>query len=129
MPVQPDLNRLKNQLAAAKVRDTDFPLFQVINQLIEAIRQLQGATTAEINTVSGAVDVGNSYNYLTHSDQTLQLPSSRRLVAGDGVTIDITNPGEMEISAGGTDHVIMSNGDSVPLGDGDGGFIYTEFEP
>jgi len=90
MATQPNLSRLKSQLGAAKVREQDTPLYQVIIQLIDAVRQLQLATTESIGGVSGGVINLSNLDLLTHSDESIELPNSRQLIAGTNITFDDT---------------------------------------
>lgn len=109
----PDLNRLKSQLAAAKVRETDIALFQVLNQLIDFLRQ----TNSEI--INGSVPGGGggvtgllTKTYITEDDETGVLVNSRKLVAGDGIEFDTSTAGQFIIST-------SEQGVWVPLSDGD----------
>jgi hypothetical protein len=52
---QPDLNRLKSQLLTTGLSNKDNPLFQVINQLIGAVKQLQDAFLAQIAAISSSI--------------------------------------------------------------------------
>lgn len=90
MAVQPKLDRLKAQLATSRVKQEDFPLFQVVIQLIDAIRQLQLATTEEIISATGGVGNLSTLDYLTHADDSLALSNSRQLIAGTNVSFDDT---------------------------------------
>jgi len=90
MATQPRLDRLKAQLATSRVKEADFPLFQVVTQLIDAIRQLQSATGEEISGVSGGVVTLSTLKFLTHDNESIALPNSRQLIAGVNVIFDDT---------------------------------------
>lgn len=90
MAAQPKLDRLKSQLAVSKVKHEDFPLFQVVVQLIDAIRQLQLATGEEIESISGGISSLSNLRLLTHTSESVALPNSRQLIAGTNITFDDT---------------------------------------
>jgi hypothetical protein len=109
-----DLTRLKSQLAAAKVRETDIALFQVLNQLIDYIRQtnntILSGTTGSGSGVTGLL----TKTYITEIDETAVLVNSRALVGGTGITLDTSVAAQMIInSAAGADGIW------IPLSDGD----------
>jgi len=52
---QPKLERLKSQLLITGLQNKDNPLFQVINQLIGAVKQLQDAFLAQIAAISSSI--------------------------------------------------------------------------
>ena len=56
MANQPNLNRLKSQLLITGLQKKDNPLFQVINQLIVAVRQLQGGFTTDIQNLTVTIN-------------------------------------------------------------------------
>lgn len=112
MPIV-DLTRLKSQLATAKVRETDIALFQVINQLIDFIRQTNNQILSGTTTGSGVTGLLTK-TYITETDETAVLVNSRRMVAGLGITLDTSVAAQMIInSAAGADGIW------VPLSDGD----------
>ena len=65
--VQPDLNRLQAQLQVSEIKIKDNPTFQVINQLIVAVRQLQKILNSNINTGSSTISVADTIQFLLDS--------------------------------------------------------------
>lgn len=109
------IDRLTSQLMTSGLQVKDFPLFQVISQLIKSLQKLQqeagGSITTIINNAGAAADA----TYITVTDETALLPFSRRLDAGSGITIDISVAGVITISAsGGAGNLtVLSNGDPI----------------
>lgn len=95
---QPKFDRLKNKLASAKVRQDDYTLYQVIESLIDYIRQMQTATGEVI--ISGNVDVSNILNstLLTDDDESTLFPNSRQLLAGSGISFDDSIAGQRTLN-------------------------------
>lgn len=85
----PDLDRLKSQLLTSGLQQKDFPLYQVIDQLIQALRQT-------INTLDDALGIsdgtGTSFNqtFTTVAPEKASLPNSRQLTAGQGIQFNDT---------------------------------------
>jgi hypothetical protein len=112
--IQPDLSRLKAQLAASGLAQQNATLFQVINSLIDALKQSQVAGTEVTNIISGSVGAVASLSYLTESDETADLINSRQLIAGAGMIFDISIPGQLTlISLAGVTWDILTDGDLV----------------
>jgi len=97
---QPDLDRLKSVLLNSGLQIQNNALYQVINQLIDWARQIQIALNANISSVGGAVNDLSDQNFLTWADESVDLPSSRQLLAGTGVTFDDTIAFQRTINAG-----------------------------
>ena len=135
---QPDFLRIKNSLAQIKSA-TDNALYQVIQEIIEKLGQFQAIE------VEGSIEINDSINeigdtiinnladkertYITVDDESLKLPNSRQLLAGTGVTFDITVPHELTISASGGGYAPMSTG-AEPLeimSDGAGSVLMVGF--
>lgn len=94
-----DLSRLKSNLANGKIRETDFPTYQVINALINEISQLKKALETRIAEVAEEAEGVKSYDYLTHSDESGDLPNSRELLAGARIVFDDSVANERTVSA------------------------------
>lgn len=63
-----------------------------------------------------AVGGGNTTaTYLTEDDETADLPNSRQLLAGTNISIDVSTPGEMTISASGGSGLTVDDGYWSPL--------------
>lgn len=84
-PVIPQLDRLKAQLLTSDLSRQNQPLFQVINQLIDALRQ----ATGEITIITGSSGGGGggilSQTFITINNDQATLPNSRQLIPGAGV--------------------------------------------
>lgn len=122
MAIQPKLSRLKSQLASSKVKEEDFPLFQVVSQLIDTIKQLQEATIGTITTVVtggltavlNAIALIKNSDLVSHTDESVEFPNSRMLVAGANIVFDISTPNQLSIISASPDRVwsILTNGNS-----------------
>lgn len=79
------IDRLKAQLLTSGLSQKDQPLFQIINTLIDAVRQAFG----EIATVTGSSSGGGGgiagQSFVTTNDDTGTLPNSFQIMAGNGI--------------------------------------------
>ena len=108
------LGKLQSILLQSNLQQTNQPLYQVINQLIQAIID-SNVGVVEITGGGGGGPLSNQ-PYLTHQNAQVALPQSRQLLAGDNVTFDDTVPNERTINAsGGTgpEWSVLTNGDAV----------------
>lgn len=108
-----DLDRLKATLMTSGLQQKDNALFQVISQLIDAVRQFVISTGTITGSGGGSGGLLNA-TYLTASDQAALLPNSRELLAGSNVSFDDTIPNERTISV-----AVSDAGFWIPLSDGD----------
>lgn len=100
------LDRLQSQLLTSGLQQRNSALYQVIDELIKYIRTLNQATFG-ISTGGGSGGGGIANDtFITVANETATLPNSRQLVAGDNITLDISNPGQIIISASLTQDVI-----------------------
>lgn len=92
------------------LQQRDNALFQVISQLIDAVRQFVIQTDATIGGGGGGGG-GSLLNatYLTATDETGTLPNSRELLAGANVGFDDTVSGERTVNGNNWD--VLSDGD------------------
>lgn len=113
MAVQPQLDRLKAQLATAKVREQDFPLFQVITQLIDAVRQAQEFNNEQIAGVTTSTGALASVQVLTHADESIALPNSRQLIAGTNISFDdaVANQRTINVTLVEKEWDVLTDGD------------------
>lgn len=107
-PVLPDLDKLKAILMVSGLKTKDNALFQVINNLIDAVKQSQGVTNNTINNTSTGLV---SKTYLTVDDETASLPNSRQELMGNFITFDDSVPGERTISS--PEWSVLTNGDVI----------------
>ncbi len=98
-PVQPDLTRLKSNLLTSGLQSKDNPLFQVINGLIDETSRLQKIITGDVNSSSATIAILQDRDYLTHTDESIDLPNSRNLLAGENITFDDAVANERTIAA------------------------------
>lgn len=87
------VDRLKSQLLASGLQHKDQVLFQVINQLIDAVK----GNTQEIIDITGGGGGGGTAapfdaTYLTVDNEVADLPNSRRELAGAGIQMDDSAP-------------------------------------
>jgi len=129
-----DLDRLKANLLTSGLQNKDSALYQVINQLIDATKQLQANIITQIITISSGSGFNGIQSFLTINAEG-GLPNSRKLVAGSNITFDLTVPGQLIINSAGSgviDHVVLSDGAlpiPEPVDDGFGNFVYVEYTP
>lgn len=114
-----DLSRLKSNLANGKMRELDFPTYQVINALISQIMLLQKTLNIRVTTIES--DNFKDSDYLTSSDESATLPNSRELLAGARVSFDDTVSNERTVTA---DAINQLTGD-ITAGPGSGSQVAT----
>jgi hypothetical protein len=87
------LDRLKAQLLTSGIQEKNQALYQVINLLIDTVRQGFSETNAAVFTPSGGGIPGGIINqsFYTQNNDTGVLPNSRQLVAG--INIEFTASG------------------------------------
>ena len=116
---QPEFASLKGILAQMRGKKDD-ALYKTIQFIIERLTKFQTAVNGDvidinnsINDVSSIVDIkaDKKRTYLTATDESLQLPNSRQLIAGTNITFIDTVDNQRTVNAtGGNDHVPMSTG-------------------
>lgn len=77
------LDRLKSQLLTSGIQQENSALFQVINQLIDYLRQTIDATNQALSGSGGGGLSGASY--LTKNLEVATLPGSKQMIAGSGI--------------------------------------------
>ena len=116
MAIQPDLDRLKSTLVTSNIQKDNPALYQVIVQLIGAVKLLQGIFITDIATVAGNIppNVAN-LNFLTHNDESVNLHNSRQLIAGSNVTFDDTVVNQRIINVNITEREwsVLTDGDLI----------------
>lgn len=111
-------------LSNSKVGQADPALENVVNQIITRSGRNHDAVQLAIkNLLTQVGDLGDlvviinnifkTIDFITGSDQTLDLPASLQLIAGAGITFDDTVPNQKIVMATG------SGGYWTPLTDGD----------
>lgn len=108
MPI--DLDRLKANLLTSGLQIKDKALFQVIDQLIQSVREHVGVLT--VATGSGTAGLATK-SYITKNDDTGILPNSIRLVAGDNVSFDDSVSHQRTINAVSKQWSVLTDGDLI----------------
>ncbi len=103
-----DLDRLKAILLTSGLQKKDNNLYQVISQLLEAVRIFQTTVLGSSGGGGGIVGAGP---FLTWTPDLVSLPNSRNLVAGSGITFDDTVFGIRTVDAQGREWSVLTNGD------------------
>lgn len=105
------LDRLKSQLMDSGLQQKDNPLFQVVNQLISYLRQLQGFTNDSVTNLNNT-SAPKILDYLTWTDESIKLPNSRNLLAGTGIAFDdsVLHERKISISNIGISWSVLTNG-------------------
>ena len=112
------LVRLKGQLLTSGLQQKNSSLYQVIDQLIGELLNLNQAIFGKSWTSgvipSGPPAISNS-TFITAANETGTLPNSRQLVAGDNVTIDTSVAGQEIVSASVTQTTIIQTNQPLIL--------------
>lgn len=115
---QPSLDRLLSTLQTTGLSKDNPGLYQVIKQLIQAVRQFQSITSTNVSTGSGnvatlqaLVTALQSLTYLTVANETSLLANSRMMNEGHNITFDDSTPNIRLIETG--DWSVLTNGDPV----------------
>ncbi len=102
-----DLDRLKAILLTSGLQKKDNNLYQVISQLLEAVRAFQIQVLGASGSGGGIVGGGP---FLTWTPDLGSLPNSRNLNAGTGITFDDTVFGIRTVDAQGREWSVLTNG-------------------
>ncbi len=112
----PQLDRLKAQLLTSGLSQKNQPLYQIIRDLINAIRQ----SVDEIAEAAGIPGGGGGStlfdkNYITWTNELASLPNSRNLLAGTGITFDDSVVGQrtVNVSIVEKEWSVLTNGDTT----------------
>lgn len=103
-----DLDRLLSQLNTSGLQKKDNNVYQVILQLIKAVRDFQVTVLGNSSGGGGIVGAGP---FLTWTPDLGSLPNSRNLNAGLGVNFDDTVFGIRTVNAPGREWSVLTNGD------------------
>jgi hypothetical protein len=80
------LDKLLSVLLTSGLQQKDQPLFQVISQLIAAVRDSNNAVVASVGPSGGGPI--SDLDFVTYTNELAQLPNSRQLLGGTNVTLD-----------------------------------------
>jgi hypothetical protein len=136
---QPQFADLQGILAQTK-KQTESPLYQTIQVLIERLTQFQLVTLEQVADISESTSdnettinnvTDKNATYLTTAVEVLKFPNSVQLLAGLGITFDDTVPNKRTINStgGGGGYAPMSTG-AEPLeimSDGAGSVLMVGF--
>ena len=109
---QPDLNRLQAQLLDSGLQQKDNPAYQVISQLIKAVRRIQELINTDIASTNTVIE---DSTFLTDTDESVNLPNSRELIAGAGITFDDSVANEKTINATGLIDRVLETGKTLTI--------------
>lgn len=113
------LVKLQSILLVSGLQQTNQPLYQVINQLIQAVTDsLTSVLTVAEDASGGSGTVTGDQTFITVGDELATLPNSNQLVAGDNVSFDTSVIGQLRIDVAvpSGDHPewdVLTNGDPV----------------
>jgi len=119
-------DRLLNQLNGTGLQQKDFPLYQVIKELIRRLKELQGLIASGSGGGGGSsVITNNTINQFLSSFEADSGFSDFEMV-GFPIPNSSSTPGIT------TDYVVASDGalpTPLPIDDGFGNFIYVPYTP
>lgn len=120
---QPEFADLKGILAQTK-KQTESPLYQTVQTLIERLTQFRTVSIEQVADINNSINdtdtiinitANKKATYITETDESLNLPKSRQLLAGTGITLDYSVPNKLTISSSGGSGSYYDS----PLTDGD----------
>lgn len=116
--IQKRLTKLQSVLLISNIQKDNQPLYQVINQLIQALSESLGLIVIDIEDASGGGTVGGNETFLTVGDELVTLPNSSQIVAGDNMSFDTSVIGQLrlDVTIPSSDHPewdVLTNGDPV----------------
>jgi len=95
----PDIKKLKTSLQQSNLQETDRALFQTISLLIDWLGQYQVLVNASFGGAPGGGSGLNNATFITVVNETVLLPNSKQLNAGDQIEFDDSVPGIRTINA------------------------------
>lgn len=99
--VQPDFSSLITSLDNSKIQSNNYALYQTIFFLIHNTQNSRNLLLNDIGNIGGDLSKILAATILTEADESVVFPNSRRLLAGLGITLDISIPNQMTISSNG----------------------------
>lgn len=128
IPDDIDFNQLLSTLNNSRVQQTNNALYQTLYQIITNVQQFRDRTvTRLVEVADNIVDVGNTIintiaglqdaTFWTKDNQTLNFPSSIKVIAGTGITLDYTTANQVTINSTGNGSGVlpMIIGDEPPI--------------
>jgi hypothetical protein len=127
-PNDVDFNQLLSTLNNSRVQQSNNALYQTLYQIITNVQQFRDRTiTRLVELADNILDIGNTIinivaglkdaTFWTKDNQTLNFPSSIKVVAGTGITLDYTVANQVTIisSGGGSGVLPMIIADEPPI--------------
>lgn len=108
------LGKLKSTLLTSGLQKDNPPLYQVINQLLQAIID-SAVGIIEVEETAGSIPILSDKTFLTVGNELSSLPQSSQLVAGTNISFDTSVFGQLRIdsSSGFVAWSLLTNGDPV----------------
>lgn len=125
-PKDVDFNQLLSTLNNSRVQQTNNALYQTLYQIITNLQQFRDRTiTRLLELADNIIDIGNTIinivaglqnaTFWTKDNQTLNFPSSIKVVAGTGIILDYTTPNQVTVSSSGGGVLPMIIADEPPI--------------
>lgn len=115
-----DFAQLKPILVSAKLQTENYDLYLFLDQLLDKVAQSRDQITTQVEQFTGDINVNNETNlaailailaqinqiiqfatFWTQNDESVNLPSSTRVIAGVGITLDYTIANQVTVAATG----------------------------
>lgn len=108
------LGKLKSTLLTSGLQKDNPPLYQVINQLIQAIID-SAVDVVEVTEVVGGGGPLSDKTFVTVGNELASMPNSSQFVAGTNVSFDTSVFGQLriDVSGGFVDWSVLTNGDAT----------------
>lgn len=124
----PDFNTLLALLVNARVQVENTALYEFLSQFIKSTTKLKSNLNGRVTVTETEVDTLQTAQYATVGDESVDLPNSRQLLAGTGISFDDTVDNQRTISSTATG--VRDAGYWTPLilstGVGDAEFVITD---
>lgn len=115
---QPDFSSLVTSLDNSKIQSTNYALYQTIYFLIHNINSSRNLLLNDLGAIGGDLSDILAATIITEANESVTFPNSRQLIAGLGITLDVTIPNQMTISSTGGGSGGLGNHYDSPLSDG-----------
>lgn len=101
------LDRLQSQLLTSGLQNKNPPLYQVINQIIASLREIEQSITGSGGGSTGLANL----DFITSQNDVSVLPNSRQLLGGNFVNINLSTVNAAIVN--GSEWSVLTNGDPV----------------
>lgn len=109
------LGKLKSTLLTSGLQKDNPPLYQVINQLLEAVID-SAEGVVEVSAVAGSIPILSDKTFITVGSELTSLPQSSQIVAGSNVSFDTSVFGQLRIDVAvpaSSEWSVLTNGDLI----------------